>query len=212
MTTSAPTEYDSRADTSKHIARVRELLVLAIANLHQRASVHDDSKLEEPEKSAFDYATPRLAGSTYGSEEYKTFLADLKPALDHHYGANSHHPEHYRWKCSVCNSQFSNAAHEQAPEGPNDSGNRYCPKCCPVSIIYECQLFEDPSGGLRGMSLLDVLEMLVDWKAAGERHNDGSIERSLTVNRGRFKISDQLYAILENTARELGWLPTKAAP
>ncbi len=57
--------------------------------------------------------------------------------------------------------------------------------------------------GVDGMSLLDVLEMLCDWKAAGERHADGNITRSLTVNRGRFKISDQLHAILENTVREL---------
>jgi hypothetical protein len=59
--------------------------------------------------------------------------------------------------------------------------------------------------GVDGMSLLGVLEMLCDWRAAGERHADGSITRSLTVNRGRFKISDQLHAILENTVRELGW-------
>lgn len=206
MIMTSTTEYDSRADTEKHIARVRELLRDAIDRLDTRLVFHDRSKLEEPEKSAFDYATPRLAGSTYGSEEYKTFLADLKPALDHHYAHNSHHPEHYRWKCAVCSSHFNNAAHEAAPQGPNDSGNRYCPKCCPVSIIYECQLFLEPSEGINGMSLLDVIEMLVDWKAAGERHNDGSIERSLTVNRGRFKISDQLHTILENTARELGWL------
>lgn len=64
---------------------------------------------------------------------------------------------------------------------------------------------EHYQNGVDGMSLLDVLEMLCDWKAAGERHADGSITRSLAVNRGRFKISDQLHAILENTVRELGW-------
>lgn len=64
---------------------------------------------------------------------------------------------------------------------------------------------EHYTNGVDGMSLLDVIEMLCDWKAAGERHADGSITRSLTVNRGRFKISDQLHAILENTVRELGW-------
>ena len=60
--------------------------------------------------------------------------------------------------------------------------------------------------GVDGMSLLDVIEMLCDWKAAGERHADGSIARSLTVNRARFKISDQLHTILSNTAKELGWI------
>jgi len=59
--------------------------------------------------------------------------------------------------------------------------------------------------GVEGMSLFDVLEMLCDWKAAGERHANGNINRSLAVNRDRFKISDQLNAILENTVRELGW-------
>ncbi len=61
--------------------------------------------------------------------------------------------------------------------------------------------------GINGMSLLDLIEMLCDWKAAGERHADGSMERSLTINRERFKISPQLQSILENTAREMGWLP-----
>lgn len=65
---------------------------------------------------------------------------------------------------------------------------------------------EHYQNGVDGMSLLDVVEMLCDWKAAGERHTDGSIARSLAVNRERFKISDQLHSILENTARELGWL------
>lgn len=64
---------------------------------------------------------------------------------------------------------------------------------------------EHYNNGVDGMSLLDVIEMLCDWKAAGERHADGSITRSLSVNRGRFKICDQLQSILENTARELRW-------
>lgn len=59
--------------------------------------------------------------------------------------------------------------------------------------------------GIGGMSLLDIVEMLADWKAASERTKQGSIAQSLPVNRERFGISDQLYAILENTVRELGW-------
>ena len=55
------------------------------------------------------------------------------------------------------------------------------------------------------MSLIDILEMLCDWKAASERHANGSIMHSLIINRDRFKISDQLHAILENTVREFGW-------
>lgn len=65
---------------------------------------------------------------------------------------------------------------------------------------------EHYANGISGMSLLDVIEMLCDWKAAGERHQDGSMERSLQVNRERFSIHPQLQQILENTARELGWI------
>ena len=60
--------------------------------------------------------------------------------------------------------------------------------------------------GVNGMSLLDVLEMLCDWKAASERHNDGDIARSIEINRERFGMSDQLTNILRNTAIEMGWI------
>lgn len=59
--------------------------------------------------------------------------------------------------------------------------------------------------GIAGMSLLDVIEMLADWKAASERTKQGSIAASLAHNKERFDISDQLAQILENTVRELGW-------
>ena len=65
---------------------------------------------------------------------------------------------------------------------------------------------EHYTNGIDGMSLLDLIEMLCDWKAAGERHADGSMQRSLDVNKARFKISDQLHAVLVNTARELKML------
>ena len=88
-------KYDSRADTLAHIKRVSQLLTEASCELIKRANVHDDSKLKSPEKEFFDEYTPKLAGSTYGSEEYKKNMAGLKGGLDHHYANNSHHPEHY---------------------------------------------------------------------------------------------------------------------
>jgi hypothetical protein len=66
---------------------------------------------------------------------------------------------------------------------------------------------EHYANGIYGMSLLDLLEMLADWKAAGERHASGSLERSLMVNQTRFAIDDRLQRILEQTAAEMGWLP-----
>lgn len=59
--------------------------------------------------------------------------------------------------------------------------------------------------GIAGMSLLDIVEMLCDWKAASERTKQGSIAASLAHNKQRFGIDDQLAAILANTVKELGW-------
>lgn len=87
--------YDSTADTLRHIKRISALLGEAATELLRRGAYHDDSKLQSPEKELFDEYTPKLADCTYGSDEYKTYLAELGPALQHHYERNSHHPEHY---------------------------------------------------------------------------------------------------------------------
>ncbi|MFC1431555.1 DUF5662 family protein [Streptacidiphilus sp. N1-3] len=60
--------------------------------------------------------------------------------------------------------------------------------------------------GINGMTLVDLIEMLADWKAATERGQDGDLARSLQVNRERFGITAQLMAILSNTARHYQWL------
>ena len=96
-------QYDSTKDTLLHIKRVNELLLLFAKELMDRAICHDNSKLYDPEKPLFDKMTPLLKGLTYGSEEYKKSLAELKPALDHHYSHNSHHPEYYKDGINDCN-------------------------------------------------------------------------------------------------------------
>ncbi|WP_449189158.1 DUF5662 family protein [Treponema lecithinolyticum] len=147
-------EYDSAKDTLLHIKRVNELLLCFAKELMDRAIRHDSSKLEEPEKYLFDKMTPKLKGLTYGSEEYKKSLDELKPALDHHYANNSHHPEYYK-------------------------------------------------SGINDFTLIDLIEMFLDWKAASERHEDGDIFRSIEINKKRFEISDQLVHILNNTAKDM---------
>lgn len=87
--------YDSTKDTLLHIKRVNTLLLQFSQELITRAITHDESKLHEPEKPLFDKMTPLLKDLTYGSEAYKKSLAELTPALDHHYAHNRHHPEHY---------------------------------------------------------------------------------------------------------------------
>lgn len=61
----------------------------------------------------------------------------------------------------------------------------------------------NPQSMVLGMSLLDLLEMLIDWKAASERHKTGDIRRSIELNQVRFGYSDELKRILLNTVNEL---------
>lgn len=53
--------------------------------------------------------------------------------------------------------------------------------------------------GIKGMNLIDLLEMICDWKAASERHADGDVYKSIVINKERFGYSDELYNILKNT-------------
>lgn len=53
--------------------------------------------------------------------------------------------------------------------------------------------------GIRGMNLMDLVEMLCDWKAATLRHNDGDIRKSIEQNQKRFGYSDELKQIFLNT-------------
>lgn len=69
--------------------------------------------------------------------------------------------------------------------------------------------------GCAGMSLLSLLEMLCDWRAASERTKkraDGdaylkkSFAEGLAYNQKRFGYSDELASILRNTAHEMGMI------
>ncbi len=64
---------------------------------------------------------------------------------------------------------------------------------------------ESFADSINGMNLIDLLEMLVDWKSAGERHKKypGDIFKSIEINAERFKIDPQLKQILLNTATYL---------
>lgn len=58
--------------------------------------------------------------------------------------------------------------------------------------------------GIKGMSLIDLVEMLMDWKAATLRHADGDIRKSIEINYKRFGYSEEMKAILLNTVEEMG--------
>lgn len=146
-------EKATNFETMRHIERVRNLLNVFAQDLLKRGERHDQSKLVPPEVAYFTELTPKLAGVTYNSSEYKAFLKELKPALDHHYANNDHHPEHFK-------------------------------------------------AGIEDMTLPQITEMLADWKAASERHNDGNILKSIEINCERYGINPQLRKILENTAKQ----------
>lgn len=144
--------YDSTKETEAHIQKVSDYLDKCIMKLAERQAFHDWDKIGDTvEKELFDTYTPKLKNCTYGSDEYKSFLEGLRPALDRHYLNNRHHPEHFE-------------------------------------------------NGIRGMNLIDLLEMICDWKASSERHADGNIFNSIELNQKRFGYSDDLKEILKNTA------------
>ena len=145
-----PKQPDARFKTLRHIETVRNFLDEFVIALIRSGQKHDQCKLQSPEAEIFEEYTPKLRNCTYNSPEYATFLKEMKPALDHHYGNSRHHPEHF-------------------------------------------------DNGINDMNLLDLIEMLCDWKASTMRHNNGNILKSLEINRSRFKLSDQLYGILLNT-------------
>lgn len=141
-------------ETIKHIHRVRQLLTTMIIELDNRARSHDLSKLESPEAEIFGEYTPELAKTEYGSPEYSALLEKVKPAIEHHYSKNRHHPEF--WK-----------------------------------------------NGINDMTLVDLVEMICDWRAATERNKNGNIRTSIEKNMTRYGINPQLAQIMQNTVREI---------
>ncbi len=146
------TKYETMCETYKHKQVVNKLINEITNTLSKRAINHDDSKLEDFEVDTFTEYTPKLANSTYGSEEYKQFLKEMKPALDHHYAHNRHHPEYF-------------------------------------------------TNGIKSMDLVDLIEMLCDWKAATLKHDNGDILKSIEMNQDRFQYGDELKQIFLNTVR-----------
>ena len=81
--------------TYNHLEKVREFIQFFINRLTIRGIEHDKTKLESPEVEVFAEYTPKLAETTYGSEEYLNCLKEMNGALQHHYANYRHHPEHF---------------------------------------------------------------------------------------------------------------------
>lgn len=146
----------SKNETRKHILQVAFFINEICKELLDRAIEHDMTKLDDEESQLFDEYTPKLAGSTYGSDEYNAFLEGLKPALNHHYYYNDHHPEYFL-------------------------------------------------NGINDMNIIQLIEMLCDWKAATMRHKDGNIYKSIEINQKRFGYSDEIKRLLTQTVEYMKW-------
>jgi hypothetical protein len=64
-------------------------------------------------------------------------------------------------------------------------------------------------GGIHDMDLLQLLEMLADWRAATERTTGGSLRESIRLNAERFGYDEAFQALLTRTAENLGWLESE---
>lgn len=54
--------------------------------------------------------------------------------------------------------------------------------------------------GVNGMTLIDLIEMICDWKAASLRMKDGDFKGSVDYNEKRFLLDADLPTIIRNTA------------
>lgn len=145
-------KYNFDNDINDHISNVKSKISKVINELKYRSHHHDDSKLVDPEYSAYKKFTPLLNDVEYQSDEYKKICNTkvFADACDHHCKSNRHHPEYYK-------------------------------------------------NGIDGMDLVDLIEMISDWKAASERYQNASWSDGFKINCERFNVSPQLESILWNT-------------
>ena len=106
-------------------------------------------------------------------------------------GAPSQTEGQERRKCPHCADVY--------PEEMLTPPLRRCLSCAADGLDHEME----PHVGVEGMTLIDLMEMLCDWKAASERHADGDVLKSIGMNQKRFNVSPQLQAILLNSAKEM---------
>lgn len=90
-------KYNSDIDTYYHKVNICNVIcLLFIPELYARADEHDNSKLEEPEKSIYDEFIPKLRTAKYGTPEYEQIKKDMRiKGGDHHNKFNRHHPEYF---------------------------------------------------------------------------------------------------------------------
>lgn len=84
----------------------------------------------------------------------------------------------------------------------SDEYNKYLAKMqIALKHHYSNNRHHPEHSGYNNMTVLDKVEMLCDWLAAIERHENGDIYKSIEINKQRFNYDDKEYNILLNTAK-----------
>lgn len=68
---------------------------------------------------------------------------------------------------------------------------------------------EHHKDGIYGMDLLDLIELLADWKAATSRMDNGNLATSIIENSKRHKYDKRMATLLGTTALKLGWISSE---
>ena len=120
--------------------------------------------------------------SKFSPDEFESFAQETPTLRGLTYGSDEYKAALERIKPALGHHYRRNRHHpEHHPESP------------------ECR-------GIQRMDLIDLIEMLADWKAATERHADGSLPRSIVQNAARFGYDDRFACLLAKTAANLGWI------
>ncbi len=144
-------------DTWQHKYALSVLMHDVAQDVMNQGINHDNSKLQAPiEATGYADYGPKLSSVPFNSTEFKRYISDMQPAVNHHKECNRHHPEYFK-------------------------------------------------DGYKEMNLIDLLEMICDWRAAGLRRDDSSVFKSIEIMQNRYGYSDELKQLLINTATYLGF-------
>jgi len=187
-------KYDSTKDTLEHIRKVKSFITEFVGQIFDVVKNHDDSKLYDPERDIFDEYTPKF------KDFITEFVGQIFESVKDHDDSKLYGPERDifdEYTPKLKDSTYGSDEYKQFLKEMGGAlnhhyrNNRHHP--------------EHFLNGMNGMNLVDIIEMLCDWKAATLRHEDGDMLKSLEINIKRFKIDFQLAKILHNTILDLGW-------
>lgn len=171
--------YDSRLDTKKHINQVIEEGVKFTSKLRSQSSHYDAKMLGAIDDfiNKFQRQIAKHDASKLVSPEKDGFDKYTPMLAKMEYGSDEYKKCLNELQHPYLDHHYANNSHHP----------------------------EHFKNGINGMNLFDLIEMLCDWNAAVKRNKNGDIEKSLEINKDRFKIEPDLYVVLGNTVVNFGF-------